>query len=70
MDVDPERGVMLHSDFIYYADTLDCIISFCFFPNLEAHVQYDLVSFCCTIQSHGLSCTIQSCGLSVYDINL
>ena len=28
-----------------YADTSDCIISYLFLPNTEAHVQYDLVGF-------------------------
>ena len=48
-DVDPEEGVMLRSDFTYYADTLDCLVYFSFTPFIEAHVRYDLASFPCTI---------------------
>ena len=33
-----------------YADTSDCIISYLFLPNTEAHVQYDLEAVTCTIQ--------------------
>ena len=27
VDIDPEEGVMLQSDFTYFADTLDCLLS-------------------------------------------
>ena len=32
VDVDPEEGVMLQSDYIIYADTSDCLVSFLFNP--------------------------------------
>ena len=60
-DVDPEEGVMLHSDFTTYADTSDCIVSYLFPPNTKALVQYDL---------EAITCTIQSGDRYVYDINL
>ena len=61
VDIDPEEGVMLRSDFTTYADTSDCIVSYRFPPNTEAHVRYDLVAVTCTIRSG-------SCYL--YNINL
>ena len=42
MDVDPEEGVMLRSDYITYADTSDCLVSFFSHPFTVAHVRYDL----------------------------
>ena len=36
MDVDPERGVMLRSDFTYFADMLDCSFSSLPLPIIEA----------------------------------
>ena len=45
MDVDPEEGVMLRSDYITYADTSDCLVPFRLFPYTVAHVRYDLVVF-------------------------
>ena len=46
VDVDPEEGVMLRSDYITYADTLDCLVYFLSTPYTVAHVRYDLaVSF-------------------------
>ena len=51
-DVDPEEGVMSQMDFTYYyADTLDCLVSFFSLPSIEAHVRYDLVLVLCTIRS-------------------
>ena len=44
MDVDPEEGVMLRSDYITYADTLDCLVYFFFYPYTVAHVRYDLAA--------------------------
>ena len=44
MDVDPEEGVMLQSDYIIHADTLDCFVSFFSTPYIVAHVQYDLTT--------------------------
>ena len=44
VDVDLEEGVMLRSDYITYADTSDCLVSFLFFPYTVAHVRYDLVT--------------------------
>ena len=44
MDVDPEEGVMLRSDYITYADTLDCFVSFLFNPYTVALVRYDLMT--------------------------
>ena len=41
MDIDPEEGVMLRSDFIYYADTLDCFVFFFSFPHPKA--LYDMI---------------------------
>ena len=46
VDVDPEEGVMLRSDYNTYADTLDCFFPFLLHPYTVAHVRYDLaVSF-------------------------
>ena len=46
VDVDPEEGVMLRSDYITYADTSDCLVYFSLTPHTVAHVRYDLaVSF-------------------------
>ena len=33
VDVDPEEGVMLRSDYITYADTLDCLVYFVIQPS-------------------------------------
>ena len=44
MDVDLEEGVMLRSDYITYADTLDCFVSFLSNPYTVAHVRYNLVT--------------------------
>ena len=41
VDVDPKRGVMLQSDFIHFADTLDCLLSSPSLPITEA--LYDAV---------------------------
>ena len=58
---------MLRSDYITYADTLDCLVSFLLYPYTVAHVRYDLAALFglfCTIRSGGLFC------LTLYDINL
>ena len=44
VDVDPEGGVMLRSDYITYADTLDCLVSFLYLPYTVAHVRYNLMT--------------------------
>ena len=44
VDVDPEEGVMLRSDYTIYADTLDCLVSFLLTPFTVAHVRYDLAT--------------------------
>ena len=56
VDVNPKRGVMLQLDldFTYHTDTLDCLISFSFFPLTEAQVQYESALKLCTIQSANL----------------
>ena len=67
VDVDPEEGVMLRSDYITYADTSDCFVSFFSTPYTVAHVRYNLATswgIFCMIQSDGLLC------LTLYDINL
>ena len=55
------QGVLLQSDYITYADTLDCLIYFSFFPHTVAHVRYDLMA------SFVLSCTISILELPMYD---
>ena len=45
VDVDPEEGVMLRSDFSYFADTLDCLLSSSFPSYHRSPVRYDLVYF-------------------------
>ena len=52
---------MLRSDYITYADTLDCLVYFFLYPSTVAHVRYQSR---CTIRSGGLFCLI------LYDINL
>ena len=62
---------MIRSDFIYYADTLDCFIPFFFFPLTEAHVRYNLVSISLyDTDLTNVSCTILSGVCLVYNINL
>ena len=49
--------LVLRSDYITYADTLDCLVSFFSNPYTVAHVQYDLTTSwwrLCTIRSDGL----------------
>ena len=43
VDVDPEEGVMLRSDFSYFADMLDCLLSSSFPSYHRSPVRYDLV---------------------------
>ena len=38
VDIDLEEGVMLRSDYITYADMLDCLVYFFFHPFTVAHV--------------------------------
>ena len=65
VDVDPEEGVMLRSDYITYADTSDCLVYFSLLsPHTVAHVRYDLMASLCTIRSDGFF------RLVLYDINL
>ena len=42
-DVDLEEGVMLRPDYITYADTSDCLVSFSSNPHTVARVRYNLV---------------------------
>ena len=58
-DVDPERGVMLRSDFINTQIHWTASLLFSL-PHTEAHVRYDLAFSLCTIRSPSL----------LYDINL
>ena len=44
VDVDLEEGVMLRLDYITYADTSDCLVSFFSNPYTVAHVRYDLMT--------------------------
>ena len=55
---------------LYYTDTSDCIVSYLFLPNTEAHVRYDLMAFFCTIWSRGCLGTIWSPDSYLYDIYL
>ena len=67
VDVDPEEGVMLRSDYNTYADTLDCFFPFLLHPYTVAHVRYNLAA------SFDVSCMIQSGSFYLgvlYDINL
>ena len=52
VDVDPERGVMLHLDFtlLHRHIGLPCL-PFLSLPFIEAHVRYDLILLSCTIRS-------------------
>ena len=45
VDVDLEEGVMLRSDYITYADTLDCLVYFLLLPFTVAHVRYNLATY-------------------------
>ena len=50
MDVNPEEGVMLHSDFTLLCRYIGLHrFLFSFLPNTEAHVRYDLVAVACMI---------------------
>ena len=39
-----EALAVLQSDYITYADTLDCLVYFIFHPSTVAHVRYDLAA--------------------------
>ena len=50
MDVNPEGGVMLRSDFTLPRRDIGLLrFPFSFFPYPEAHVRYDLVAVACMI---------------------
>ena len=62
VDVDPEEGVMLRSDFTLLCRYIGLHhFLFSFLPDTKAHVRYDLVA---------LTCTIRSCGCCLYDMIL
>ena len=62
VDVDPEEGVMLRSDFTSLRRYIGLPhLLFLSLPSIEARVRYNLVLFPCTIRS---GCVL------VYDINL
>ena len=71
VDIDPEEGIMLRSDFTTYADTLDCIVSFSSYT-LPPKPLYDTISWLSLVRYDlvAFSCTIRSCGSFVYNIYL